>query len=179
MATVFSHAVVGLAAASVGAARGTPARFWILSAVCAVLPDVDVLAFRFGIPYAGMLGHRGFFHSLPFALTVGILATTLFFRNEPTFSHKWLLLCGYFFLVTATHGILDACTSGGLGVALFAPLDGTRYFFPWTPIKVSPLGVRAFFSDWGVKVLASEVLLIWIPSMAVLAAGRIFHHARQ
>ncbi len=48
----------------------------------------------------------------------------------------WLFL----FVATISHGILDALTDGGLGVAFFAPFVNTRYFFPWTPIKVSPIG---------------------------------------
>jgi hypothetical protein len=41
----------------------------------------------------------------------------------------------YFFVVTASHGALDAMTDGGLGIAFFAPFDNTRYFFPFRPIK--------------------------------------------
>jgi inner membrane protein len=39
-------------------------------------------------------------------------------------------------VATASHGILDAFTNGGLGVAFFAPFDKTRYFFPVTPMKL-------------------------------------------
>ena len=67
------------------------------------------------------------------------------------------------FLLTASHGILDAFTNGGLGVALLSPFDNGRYFFPWTPIEVSPIGVRAFFSAWGLGVLKSELLWVWLP----------------
>ena len=45
----------------------------------------------------------------------------------------------------ASHGVLDALTDGGPGVAFLAPFDDTRYFFPWRPIRVSPLW-RGFFS---------------------------------
>ena len=37
----------------------------------------------------------------------------------------------YLFLSTASHGVLDALTDGGLGVAFFSPFDQTRYFFPF------------------------------------------------
>jgi inner membrane protein len=47
--------------------------------------------------------------------------------------------------VKASHGILDAMTDGGLGVAFFSPFDDTRCFFPFRPIKVSPIGL-SFFS---------------------------------
>ena len=45
------------------------------------------------------------------------------------------------------------------GVAFFAPFNNTRFFFPWRPIEVSPIGL-SFFSTRGMAVLLSE--LIWI-----------------
>ena len=115
--TVISHSIVGLAAASVLPAKSHLLRFWLLSAICPVIPDVDSIAFKFGIPYSHFFGHRGFFHSLLFSLIMGIFVTTVFFRDEPPFTKNWFFLCGYFFLITAAHGILDALTSGGLGIA--------------------------------------------------------------
>ena len=75
----------------------------------------------------------------------------------------------YFFLATASHGLLDAMTNGGLGVAFFALLDNSRYFLPWTPIQVSPIGITNFVADGGLSVIPSELLWIWLPS-ALLAA---------
>ena len=63
---------------------------------------------------------------------------------------------------TASHGVLDAFTNGGRGVAFFAPFSSDRFFFPVTPIAVSPIGA-AFFSERGVSVLASEMLWVWVP----------------
>jgi len=59
-------------------------------------------------------------------------------------------------------------TDGGLGVAFFSPFDNHRYFLPWTPIRVSPIGLGRFFSHRGLEVLQSELLWIWLPA-AVLA----------
>ena len=59
-------------------------------------------------------------------------------------------------------------TTGGLGVAFFSPFSQSRYFLPWRSILVSPIGVEPFFSRYGLRVLWSEVVWIWIPS-AVLA----------
>jgi inner membrane protein len=66
---------------------------------------------------------------------------------------------GLLFLLIASHGILDGFTNGGLGVAYFAPFDNQRYFFPWQPIEVSPIGL-SFMSIDGLWTLASEVL--WV-----------------
>lgn len=132
-------------------------------AICAVLPDADVLCFSFGIPYDHWLGHRGFFHSLLFSLLLAFAVKLLFFRSQPLNSREGLLLILYLFLCTASHAVLDAVTSGGLGVALFSPFDNSRYFFPWRPVKVSPIGASAFFSEWGVRVIKSELKWIWLP----------------
>ncbi len=145
-----------------------PLRFWTLGLFCSLLPDLDVIAFRLGIPYRHMFGHRGFMHSLPFAFIVGMLVVLLAFRTVPRFSGKWWMLAGYFFVVTASHGVLDAMTSGGYGTAFFSPFDNTRYFFPWRPLVVSPIRVYGFFSRWGWNVILSEFLWIWIPSLVFL-----------
>ena len=64
-------------------------------------------------------------------------------------------------------------TNGGLGVAFFAPFDTTRYFFPVRPVLVSPIGVSEFFNAYGVQVLVSEAVWIWLPSCAALIVFRI------
>ncbi len=173
MPSIISHAVVGLAAASAVSAKTMPLRFWILSVLCPVLPDADTIAFRLGIPYSHFFGHRGFFHSLFFALTVAVSVSTIFFKEHALFTHNWFLLCGYFSLITATHGILDAFTNGGLGIALLSPFNGKRYFFPWTPINVSPIGIASFFSEWGKRVIISEIVWVWVPSVLIMIAIRI------
>jgi inner membrane protein len=79
----------------------------------------------------------------------------------------WLFL----FLATASHGVLDAMTNGGLGVAFFAPFSDTRYFFPWHPIVVSPISISEFFGPRGLRVIWSELGWIWAPSAVVFLVG--------
>lgn len=166
MASAFTHAFFALALGRVYAsAAEVPARFWLLSALCAVMPDADVIAFVFHIPYGAVLGHRGLTHSLPFALMTATLVVLVFFRGG---EFRKGALVVYFFLVTASHGVLDALTDGGLGVAFFAPFDGARYFFPWRPLVVSPIGVGSFFSEWGLAVILSEFVWVWLPSLIVV-----------
>jgi len=133
-----------------------------------IAPDLDVLAFRFGIPYGHTFGHRGFTHSIAFALFFAALAA-LFFREHRLASFAFVFFC------TMSHGILDAFTDGGLGVAFFSPLSNERYFFPWTPIRVSPLGA-GFFSARGLETLRSEALWVWMPAVVV---GFLGHFARR
>jgi inner membrane protein len=159
-----------------------PKRVWVIGAICSVLPDIDVIGFRFGIHYGDFWGHRGFTHSLFFA---AILATLVAFagfsRGTPGISRVSLWI--YFFLATASHGLLDAMTNGGLGVAFFSPFDNTRYFLPWRPIAVSPISVTRFFSERGVAVLQSELLWIWIPAgllaILVLVLKRVLKRSEE
>jgi inner membrane protein len=62
-------------------------------------------------------------------------------------------------------------TDGGLGVAFFAPFSDVRYFFPWRPIVVSPIGVGEFFGPRGLRVMWSELGWVWVPSVVVFLAG--------
>lgn len=174
MASAFTHAFFAAAMGKVFAAGPRPARFWILAMLCAVVPDADVVAFAFGISYGSMFGHRGLTHSLAFALLLGVALVVVFFRDA---KNKASLVL-FFFLATVSHGALDALTNGGLGVAFFAPFSGERYFFPARPIEVSPIGVGAFFSEWGLAVIRSELLWVWLPAALVVAAVLIFRRLR-
>jgi len=171
--TIVSH---GIAAVALGKAfqRGRPPRrFWVAGVVCAGAPDLDVIGFRLGIPYGDMLGHRGLSHSLLCAIVLGTLATIAVFPKGLADLGRfriWLYLSG----AAASHGVLDAFTNGGLGVALLAPFDTSRYFAPWRPIQVSPLGLRQLLSSQGASVLASEAVWVWIPSAVLAVAGHLW-----
>lgn len=179
MPTIFSHAV---AATALGVTfnslpvrpwqpeAGMPIRFWLLSLFCAILPDADVISFALGIRYRDLLGHRGLSHSLLFALALGWLIVAVCF---PAVKMKRIWLAGYFFIVTFSHACLDALTNGGLGVALLAPFSNARYFFPWRPIAVSPIGAD-FFTARGGEVMLSELVWVWGPSLLIIAICRVY-----
>jgi inner membrane protein len=151
-----------------------------------MLPDIDVIAFSFGIPYEAMFGHRGFTHSFFFAAIVGALVTGYLLHRPdadlhrpgsdslrpPSISH-WTAVFFWFFAVTTSHGLLDALTDGGRGIAFFAPFSNDRFFFPWRPIQVSPIGV-GFLSPRGLSVLVSEARWIWLPSAIIAASARLY-----
>ncbi|HXG08171.1 MAG TPA: metal-dependent hydrolase [Gemmataceae bacterium] len=175
MPTVFTHAVVGLGLGWIFATgRPMPLAFWGLSAALSALPDLDVITLALGLPYGSRFGHRGFSHSLCCALLVSLPVALLTYRP---FGVAWWLLWGYFFVVMASHGVLDAFTNGGYGIAFFSPFDPTRYFFPWRPVEVAPIGVTAFFGPWGLRVLGSEMLWIWLPLGVVVAAVKVWRQA--
>ncbi len=142
-------------------------------------PDLDVIGFALGIPYHHPLGHRGLFHSPCFALLLSPLVTWIGFREVPCFSAAWWHIAGLLFLVTASHGLLDALTNGGLGIALLAPFDNGRYFFPWTPIEVSPIGPRGLLTERGLVTLRSELLWLWLPLTSLWLGRRIIAGRRR
>jgi inner membrane protein len=166
--SLISHAAVAVAAGVAFAPRDVPNQFWTLSILCSILPDADVIGFSFGIPYHHFFGHRGFFHSPFFGLLLSIFVVHIFFRDAGVLTARWFFYLIFFFLLAASHGVLDAFTNGGLGIALLSPFDNTRLFFPWTPIEVSPIGIKAFFSKWGVAVIKSELQWIWLPSFMMV-----------
>ena len=59
MPTIFSHPAPMLALALAVGSRGIPVPLLLFGMVCTILPDADVLGFRFGISYGNVLGHRG------------------------------------------------------------------------------------------------------------------------
>jgi len=172
MPTAITHAAVAVAANFAFAPKKAPRNFGVLAIFCSVIPDLDIVGFFIGLPYGHFLAHRGFFHSPFFSLTLTVLILVVFFRRLQIFSKRWLAYFLFFFLLSTTHGLLDALTNGGLGVAFFAPFDSARYFLPWTPILVSPIGIRSFFSHWGWEVIKSEFLWVWLPSFFLAIMGR-------
>ncbi len=167
MASAISHAVAASAISAAFYRPGISKGVWIAGIVCSMLPDLDVIGFRFGVHYGDVWGHRGFTHSLAFAAILACVITAGLSRFLSTASSVFLFV--YLFVTTASHGLLDAMTNGGLGVGFFSPLDTRRYFLPWRPILVSPIGVTRFFSARGVAILRTEMLWIWIPSVLIIA----------
>ena len=178
MPSLITHSVVGIAAGKVFTDKKLPWRFWVLSVLCSVLPDADVIGYYLRVPYSHFFGHRGFFHSPFFALLLSILIVSIFFREEKLLSKSGARYMLYFFLTGASHGILDAFTNGGLGIALLSPFTNERYFSPWTPIQVSPLSIRAFLSEWGLRVILSELLWVCIPLFFIVILFRKIRSGR-
>jgi inner membrane protein len=75
--------------------------------------------------------------------------------------------------------MLDALTNGGLGVGFFAPFSNKRYFFPYRPIKVSPIGIAGLFSYGGIEALLSELKWVWLPSLTFFSAGQLLKRMRD
>ncbi len=146
-------------------------RLLLASILLPILPDADALLTPW-IPYAHPFGHRGFTHSLFFAALVGAAAAALAVSGIWTSGHSFLKLAIFFAAITASHGLFDAMTSGGLGVAFFAPFDDTRYFLPWRPIPVSPMSAAGLMTTRGLRVIRWEFALFWLFAIAAALWGR-------
>jgi len=119
--------------------------------LAALLPDADVIAFTLHIPYAAPWGHRGASHSVLMALLMGFLIGLSLAR----FFGSVKRAVASAVLAVASHGLLDALTNGGLGVALLWPYSQARLFAPMRPLPVAPIGLE-LLSDRGLQVLLIE-----------------------
>lgn len=163
------HIVVGMTAARAyrsgppfDGALGRPAVAAMTAwSILSLLPDADVIGFPLGVQYGDEWGHRGATHSIAFALGLAlVIGLAARFWRLPAWRTGLIAAA-----VLVSHGLLDTLTDGGLGSALFWPFDLTRYFAPWQPIPVAPIGLD-FFSFGGLVVSLVEAVffapLLWL-----------------
>lgn len=184
MPTVLGHAMVGIGLGAFAVSREQPIPQKVSTvaslAILSATPDLDALAFAFGIPYGHAFGHRGFFHSAVFALILGVFFFGVAYLDmrssrrpiaaeEPAGKTGKKLILVYL-IVAVSHPLLDMLTDGGLGIALLAPFSNERLFFPWTPIPVSPIGLSAsVLPVLGWELMVFGPILIWICMVGWLA----------
>src|SRR5262245_41354601 len=163
------HVVVGLAAARFS--RHGQATIWspFSSAVVwsglSLLPDIDVIGFSLGVHYEDPWGHRGATHSLTFALAVALAVFVVAkLARFPPLRTTLIAL-----VVVSSHALLDTLTDGGLGCALLWPFSDERFFAPWTPLPVAPIG-RDFLSAEGLRVALVELAVL-----SPVVVGLVWH----
>ncbi|MBI3562897.1 MAG: metal-dependent hydrolase [Gammaproteobacteria bacterium] len=167
MPTLLTHPAVPLAVGITLGRKILPPRLLLVGMVAAMLPDLDVVGLQHGVAYAAAYGHRGVTHSLSIALVTALLLSLTYRRLKVNYTTA----CWFLFISIGSHGVLDAFTNGGLGIALAWPFSEQRYFAPWRVIEVSPLGVERFFSVRGWEVLQSEAVWVWLPLLVVAGVG--------
>lgn len=172
MASAFGHAAAALALSQTGILKKPSWPLMFAGVALSIFPDADSVGFLLGIAYKSFWGHRGFSHSIFFAMLVAALVQQVFFNGKRSAGEQFRIFF-FLFLSCISHALLDAMTTGGLGIAFFSPFDDTRYFMPWRPIKVSPINVHAFFEGKGLGVLESEAIWIGIPAASVILLSRI------
>lgn len=159
------HVAVGMAAGRFFTRDATDPKAWRAPAfwfsVLSLWPDADAIGFLFGVKYADQLGHRGATHSVVVALALGALSYGYAKRRGWRASRLAAVLTA----VLVSHGLLDTLTyGGGLGCALLWPFSAARFWAPWRPIPISPIGL-AILSPYGIYVLLVELFMFapfWI-----------------
>ncbi|NBD19803.1 hypothetical protein GTZ97_03840 [Aquabacterium fontiphilum] len=170
MPSVFSHIAVPIAT-RIGIGKDLlPAKLLFLGLLLSILPDADVLLLRLGVPYESEFGHRGASHSLVFAFIAATICAFSYARAySRTFFWPWL----YLFICAASHPLLDTCTNAGHGAAILWPFSEQRVFAPLRPIEASPLSLRRFFGEPGLRVILSELLWVWLPFLGLAIGARV------
>ena len=171
MTTLITHPLPVLALGLALGPRVIPPRLLLAGLLFSLLPDADVLAFKFGIPYADAFGHRGASHSLLFAALLAVLAALF----HPRLHAGRMQAAAFVFICALSHPFLDALTSGGLGVALWWPWSDVRLFAPWRPIRVSPFA-NGFFSARGLQTVLSELRWVWLPLCLCVIGWKLVQH---
>lgn len=175
MASLFGHIAASTALGYAFFPKQVRPATLLLAGFCAFAPDLDVLGFHSGISYGSEWGHRGWTHSLLFAsIFGGVMAWIFTFLNDrPSSGSQTAVLVVWCILSTISHPLLDMLTNGGRGCALWWPISVERIFFPFRPIQVSPMSVGGFISEWGLTVLASELLWIGLPALILVGVSRL------
>jgi len=166
MPSIISHPAVPLAL-GLGLGPNVVSKALLIAGIVAsVLPDIDVVSFSLRVQFGAAVAHRGSTHSLAFAVLLALLGALAFRGATGGFLKCFIFL----FLSAASHGTLDAFTNGGPGIAFLWPWSSERYFAPFRPILVSPIGVTRFLSRRGVHVLLSELIWVWSPCVLLWIA---------
>ena len=168
MPSLLGHAAAGLALNATLAGDRPPRRSWALAAACALAPDLDWFTAFLHLPYGHALTHRGGAHSLLAAALLASAAMLLGLRPHLRQPRLWLAL----FAAAFSHGLLDACTLGGVGVAAFLPFSSERYVCLWQPIRVSPIPLTGRLWIRFLAALWTEAVWIGLPAILLVTAIR-------
>lgn len=169
MSLPLTHAIVPVAAAIAFARRPFNRRLLAASVVAAISPDFDSLMrplLHVGLTSA--YSHRGAFHSLFFAILVGIIAAALHRRLKTP-----PLIAGVVVAAAmASHGLLDMLTASGKGVMYLWPLSSMRIYADWRPL---PGSIASTGSKLGAVVdrLAPELSQVITPMLIAAIAIRL------
>ncbi len=147
----FTHIVLGACIGEAIAGKQLGKKALVIGALAQNIPDIDILA-SFSLPVsADVLAHRGFTHSILFAILVTpILAwcsVKLFRQNEISF-RKWALFWALQILI---HIFIDAFNAYGTG--WFEPFSHYRVSFN-TMFVADPL-----FTLWPALAMAALLIL--------------------
>lgn len=144
-----THIVVGACAGELIAGRRLGKKALVMGAIANSLPDIDIVCSLFLPVSRDLLAHRGFTHSILFALLVtpllAVLSKRLFHNADMSFKH-WCWLWGSQILL---HDFIDAFNAYGTG-----------WFEPFSHYRVS----------FNTMFVADPLFTLW-PALAMLFLG--------
>src|ERR1700743_2469207 len=110
MASIFSHPAVPVGIALALGQKRIPKALLFAGIISSIAADIDTVGFAFGVPYESQWGHRGFTHSIVFALA---LAALWAWRSKELDAQRWVVFA-YTLICAISHPVIDAMTDGGL-----------------------------------------------------------------
>lgn len=122
-----THIVLGATVGEVLIGKQLGKRALFLGAVAQSLPDIDFLAAFWLSATDNLLAHRGFTHSIVFAVLLTPLLAVLarrWYRQQPVSINKWMQFFG---IQLSIHLFIDACNAYGIG--WFEPFGHQRISF--------------------------------------------------
>lgn len=168
MASLITHPLVPVVAALVAGRAVVCVPLLILGIFFSMLPDLDIIALRLGVPRGSPFAHRGFSHSIVAALVLSTAAVPL----ARALRAKPVVVFWFLSLSMLSHGVLDALTRNATnGVALFWPFSAERILFSFRPIEAAPISLQRFMSERGLQVLCTEMVWVWMPLLAIGLVG--------
>jgi inner membrane protein len=167
MPSFLTHPAVPLTLGLALGRKTAPPALVIAGVAASILPDLDIVTYAMGIPLSNEFGHRGFSHSILFAVLVALVGAYLL----RVYKIPWHVAACFLFISTVSHGILDAFTNGGHGIAFFWPWSKTRYFAFYRVIEVSPINVERMLPNRMKTVFLSELLWVWSPFTIIGLCG--------
>jgi inner membrane protein len=154
-----AHGLLGASLVAAVLPRRSPRRYALSLAAGALLANAADLDFGLVFALHSRVWHRGFTHSLAFALIVGLVLFIAFGRGRARRAAAYAL-------AYASHAVLDfATTKIGGGVELLWPFSTERLALGWlglseVPSRVPPAEV--------VRYLSVEFLIFAPPLLALL-----------
>ena len=171
MATFITHPLFGVGAAyAISQPQQLSRRFLTLSTFCQWIPDIDVFTYLTPIAETHPFGHRGMTHSVLFAFVLALLVVRVFYRQFTLSRWRYWGLHLWFFLITLSHGLLDALVDTRLGVAFLWPVDTQRYLFQWRPLLDNSIDISMLTSAhfWYAQLIELQFISFLLAILFIL-----------
>lgn len=156
MSSFIGHALTGIISKQGIRTELPPGKerlLYLLAAVTALLPDLDVPVYILFKP-DGMLPHRGFTHSLLFAVLAAALLLAVTRRAFPISRSRLFLV---YLAPLLAHLVLDYLMSAGPPVPFFAPFSYAGF---QSPVRLVPCAFYSRSIGGSFGLLTTPIVLI-------------------